>query len=65
MKLIDYCNKITGALQNQISNERIGRRIMRPEYSLDQVEVKTFPRSYKEGIFLLCWKLGQGGNLSD
>jgi AraC-like DNA-binding protein/mannose-6-phosphate isomerase-like protein (cupin superfamily) len=64
MKLIDYCNKITGALQNQISNERIGRRIMRPEYSLDQVEVKTFPRSYKEGIFLLCWKLGQGGCLS-
>jgi AraC-like DNA-binding protein len=64
MKLIDYCNKITGAQQNQINSDKIGRRIMRLEYSLDQVEVKTFPRSYPEGMFLLCWKLGQGGRLS-
>lgn len=64
MKLIDYCNKITGVQQNRIDNEKIGNRIMRPEYSIDQVEVKTFPRSYPEGMFLLCWKLETGGHLA-
>ncbi|HHV11246.1 MAG TPA: AraC family transcriptional regulator [Clostridiales bacterium] len=63
MKLIEYCNKITKLEKNKADNEKIGGRIMRPEYSLDQVEVKTFPQAYQEGIFLLCWKLERGSRL--
>lgn len=41
----------------------MGRRIMCPEYSLEQVEVKTFPLSGKDNVFLLCWRLEKAGKL--
>ena len=64
MKLFDYCKLITKLEPNILKNdEKIGRRIMNPESSIDQVEVKTFPRSDKDEIFLLCWMLEEEGRL--
>lgn len=64
MKLYDYCKRITKQEQNILKDdEKVGRRIMCPEYSIDQVEVKTFPNSKKEDIFILCWMLEADGKL--
>jgi AraC-like DNA-binding protein/mannose-6-phosphate isomerase-like protein (cupin superfamily) len=64
MKLIDYCKKITKYEPNILKNdEKIGHRIMRPEYSTCQIEVKTFPLSDKDDIFILLWKLEADGRL--
>ncbi|HWT76479.1 MAG TPA: AraC family transcriptional regulator [Mobilitalea sp.] len=64
MKLLEYCTKITKYEPNILKNdEKIGRRIMCPEYSIDHVEVKTFPLSDKDDIFILCWKLEAEGKL--
>lgn len=63
MKLIDYCKKITKYEPGMITeDDKIGRRIMCPEYSIDQVEIKTFPED-KNDIFLLCWNLDTDGKL--
>ncbi len=64
MKLIDYCKKITKNEPNILKDdEKIGRRIMCPEYSTGQVEVKTFPHSDKDDIFILLWKMEADGRL--
>lgn len=64
MKLADYCRELIRNGRNNLrEDEKIGLRIMRPEYSTDNVEVKTFPLSDKEGIFVLCWIMEEKGNL--
>lgn len=64
MKLVDYCKRITKYEPNILMNdEKMGKRIMCPEYSIDQVEVKTFPQSDKDEIFILCWKMETDGKL--
>ncbi len=63
MELLDYCKKITKYEFNIIQEDKLGRRIMCPEYSLDQVEVKTFPLTDKDDIFLLFWTLDIEGRL--
>lgn len=64
MTLLDYCINITKLEANILKEDvKIGRRIMCPEYSIDQVEVKTFPLSNKDDIFVLCWKLEEEGSL--
>lgn len=64
MKLTDYCNKITKYEPNVLKeDEKIGRRIMSPEYSIGHVEIKTFPLSDKEDMFLLLWMLEEDGRL--
>lgn len=64
MKLLDYCRRITKYEPNILKDdERIGKRIMCPEYSIDQVDVKTFPLSDQEDIFILLWKLEAEGKL--
>jgi len=64
MKLVEYCNKITKEEPNILSkDENIRRRIMCPEYSIDQIEVKTFPSATNNEIFLLCWKIEENGKL--
>lgn len=64
MKLSDYCNNITRLDTNkQFDFGKMGQRIMCPEYSIDQVEVKTFPLADTEDIFMLCWKLCDNGGL--
>lgn len=64
MKLLDYCKNITKYEENILKeDEKIGRRIMCPEYSIEQVEVKTFPLSDKDDIFILCWELEEDGGL--
>lgn len=64
MKLIDYCMKLTKQEPSILKCDEItGHRIMCPEYSIDQVEVKTFPISGNDIIFILCWKLCEKGDL--
>lgn len=45
--------------QNDI--DHLGHRIMCPEYSINHVEVKTFPVEETEDIFILCWRLSDKG----
>ncbi len=64
MKLLDYCRKITKYEPNVLAgDEKMGRRIMCPEYSASIVEVKTFPEARKDDIFILLWKLEADGKL--
>lgn len=64
MKLLDYCRRITKNEPNSLKDdEKIGKRIMCPEYSIDQVDVKTFPLSDQEDIFVLLWRLEAEGKL--
>lgn len=64
MRLLDYCRKITKYEANIIKDdEKIGRRIMCPEYSIDHAEVKTFPLSEQDDIFVLCWNVEADGKL--
>jgi len=64
MMLIDYCKRITKYEPNILKeDQKIGRRIMCPEYSIDKVDVKTFPLSDKNEIFILCWNMEQEGRL--
>ncbi len=64
MKLKSYCEELTrNTARTLITDEELGRRIMCPEYAIDHIDVKTFPTSEKNGIFILCWILKEGGRL--
>lgn len=64
MSLTDYCKNITKCNPSMIwGDEKIGHRIMCPEYSLDQAEVKSFPVSDTNGIFIICWNIDKEGKL--
>ncbi len=62
MNLIAYCNKISKNETNLIwDDEKIGHQIMCPEYAIDKVDVKSFPVSDGNGIFMLCWNVEKKG----
>lgn len=64
MKLKEYCDKITKYESNVLQkDEKVGQRIVCPEYSLDHVEVKTFPLKDKEDLFVICWNVQYDGKL--
>lgn len=64
MRLKSYCMDITKHKDKPLlADTDMGLRIMSPEYSMDHIEVKTFPVSEKEDIFLLCWNIEEGGRL--
>lgn len=64
MNLTTYCKDITKSDVRLWKEEKnIGLRIMCPEYSTSQIDVKTFPLSEQEGIFLLCWNIEENGKL--
>jgi AraC-like DNA-binding protein/mannose-6-phosphate isomerase-like protein (cupin superfamily) len=64
MRLKNYCTDITQQKDELLKpNTDLGLRIMCPEYSIDSIDVKTFPLSEKEDIFILCWNMEVGGKL--
>lgn len=64
MRLVDYCIDITKYRNKSTELEtELGQRIMCPEYSVDKIDIKTFPLSEKEGSFILCWNIEAGGSL--
>jgi len=64
MKLINYCLDILKhSVETLSGNTDLGHRIMRPEYSVDRVDVKTFPLTGEEGIFVLCWNIKEEGRI--
>ena len=64
MRLKNYCVEITRHTdKSERPNADLGRRIMCPEYSMNHIEVKTFPLSEKNDIFILCWNIEEGGKL--
>ncbi len=65
MDFTDYCKLITEHSDefSVESDEELGLRIMRPEYAVGQVDVKTFPLSEREDLFVLCWNIYKGKRL--
>ncbi len=64
MRLKDHCYDITKKeLERFESDTDMGLRIMCPEYSPDHIDVKTFPLTEKEDIFILCWNMEEEGRL--
>lgn len=62
MKLAIHCKDITKNEVNILKDdENIGLRIIRPEYSTDHIDVKTFPLLDREDIFVLCWNMEEDG----
>lgn len=64
MILKNHCKDITKNEGNLLKEEKnIGLRIMCPEYSIDKIDIKTFPLSDKTDIFILCWNMEEDGKL--
>ncbi len=64
MSLSKHCIEITKKeSEPQHIDENMGLRIMCPEYSVDQIDVKKFPQSDKEDIFILTWNMEEDGML--
>ena len=65
MSLVKYCKHLTRPSNILLikSDQELGLRIMRPEYSIGQIDVKTFPLSDKEDVFVLCWNIFEGKRL--
>lgn len=64
MKLMNYCLDIMKNNSEILTDDtELGQRIMCPEYSVDKVDVKTFPLLDQEGIFVLCWSINEEGKL--
>lgn len=62
MNLSDYCKNITKNGASLLwGDEKVGRQIMCPEYAFDKVDIKKFPVSDSNGIFMLCWNLEKEG----
>ena len=58
MELYDLCMRITKHEPTQLSEDHaVAHRIMHPEYSINSEEVKTFPLSKNDPIFILCWNI--------
>lgn len=64
MRLKQYCLDIMNNNEAVNVTTELGQRIMCPEYSVDHVDVKTFPLKEKEGIFVLWWNINEKGSLS-
>lgn len=64
MKLSTLCKNITKLEQNILmDDEKMGHRLVCPEYSVDNPQVKTFPDLDQEEIFILCWNMDEDGRL--
>lgn len=64
MNLSDLCAWMTKDERNlKIEQDKIGLRIMCPEYAIDYVETKTFPLPDSDKLFLICWNLTEEGKL--
>ena len=60
--LINHCREITKYQRKRLNDHQMGRRIMCPEYSLDKIDIKTFPDNQKD-IFVMCWNIEEEGEL--
>lgn len=64
MNLADICRSITKRGANQSGDdEKLGLRLMHPEYSIDNQEVKYFPNAEECGVFILFWRIEEKGRL--
>lgn len=62
--LVQYCRNMTKNNTKQLNQDKsMGLRILCPEYSFDAIDVKTFPVSEQEDIFILCWNMEEDGRL--
>lgn len=63
MELMKDCMDIIRQKGEPIKpDSELGLRIACPEYSIDRIDVKTFPLP-EEDIFILCWNMETGGSL--
>lgn len=64
MDLKTYCLNITENNDKPLRpDSALELRILCPEYSVDHIDVKTFPQSEKEEVFILCWNMEESGRL--
>ena len=64
MTLNQLCEDISRNDSNMLDSENhIGSRIMCPEYSLHIEDIKTYPLSYDNPIFALCWMIDSDNKL--
>lgn len=62
MDLLESCKRITKKDPKIIwGDKKMGLSIMRPEYSINDVDVKAFPLTKNNDIFILCWNLKKDG----
>lgn len=65
MLLKEYCIDITRkAGECPGLDMNMGRRVMCPEYSINQIDVKSFPEEERGEAFVLLWHIEKGGHLS-
>ena len=56
MSLKDYCiDTIRTCGNGKVSDENIGLRVMCPEYSINQIDVKHFTEAAKGEVFVILW----------
>lgn len=64
MNLSGYCIDIMNDKGKEVPiDAELGQRIMCKEFSVDYVDVKTFPSNEANDIFVLGWNIREGGNL--
>ena len=62
--LLQLCKQFTeGAGSHLPSEHAIGKRLVCPEYSKSEQEVKTYPFINNDKLFLVCWNFTEGGQL--
>ncbi|BCJ97894.1 AraC family transcriptional regulator [Anaerocolumna chitinilytica] len=65
MFLKEYCMDITRkTTECKESDKNMGRRVMCPEYSINQIDVKSFPKEERGEVFILLWNIEAGGHLA-
>ena len=58
LTLSEYCSHITGDEPRLLPpDHKLGARLVCPEYSKSDQEVKTYPLPPNERIFALCWAI--------
>lgn len=63
-ELAQYCSRIAADEEGgRTVNEKMGHRLVCPEYSKSVQEIKTYPQSVRERMFALCWDIGQNAVL--
>lgn len=64
MNLSELCIKMTIKESNILKEQdKVGLRIMCPEYSIDHVDIKKFPKTDRDKLFVICWSLTEDGEL--
>ena len=64
MQLWDVCKRLTKNDSTKVTEETsIGQWIMTPEYSVNNVDVKTFSNWEIGGMFMLCWNMEKESKL--